>query len=66
MKLAENLKAMRTAKNMSQALLAEKLNVSLKTISHWETSYSEPSIVQLIQLANLFDMSIDELVGRIN
>ena len=64
MTLSENLKALRKAKEIGQAELAKELNVSLKTVSHWETGYTEPSITQLIQLANYFDITIDELVGR--
>lgn len=65
MNLAENLKCLRKVKNIGQAELAAELNVSIKTVSHWETGYTEPSIAQLIHLANYFDTSIDELVGRI-
>ncbi len=64
--MAENLKYLRKLKNIGQAELAQALNVSVKTVSHWETSYTEPSIAQLIQLADFFDVSIDELVGRIS
>ena len=64
MMLSENLKALRKIKDVGQAELAAELNVSLKTVSHWETGYTEPSIAQLIQLANYFDITIDELVGR--
>ena len=63
-KFANNLKSLRNVKNIGQAVLAEELHVSVKTISHWETDYSDPSIVQLIQLADYFDISLDELVGR--
>lgn len=63
--MAENLKCLRKVKNIGQAELAAELNVSIKTVSHWETGYTEPSIAQLIHLANYFDTSIDELVGRI-
>nr|MBR6778424.1 helix-turn-helix transcriptional regulator [Clostridia bacterium] len=66
MNLAENLKYLRKLKNIGQAELAQALNVSVKTVSHWETAYTEPSIAQLIQLADFFDVSIDELVGRIS
>ncbi len=66
MKFSKNLKSLRSSCGVGQKQLAEKLNISLKTISHWETGYSEPSIMQLIQLADYFDISIDELVGREN
>ncbi len=62
MTLGENLKDLRKAKGIGQDILAEELNVSVKTISHWETGYSEPSVAQLIQLAEFFEVSIDELV----
>ncbi len=64
MKFNEILKGLRKAKNISQSVLAEKLNISLKTVSHWETGYTEPSIVQLIQIADFFEVSLDELLGR--
>lgn len=63
--LAKNLTLLRKTKGIGQAELAEALNVSLKTVSHWETGYTEPSVSQLIQLADYFDTTIDELVGRI-
>ena len=64
MTLLENLKFLRRSKGIGQAALAEALNISVKTVSHWETGYTEPSVLQLIQLANYFDITIDELVGR--
>lgn len=64
MGFSENLKNLRKLRNLDQAGLAKVLNVSAKTISHWETLYSEPSISQLIMLANFFDVSLDDLVDR--
>ncbi len=66
MNFGENLKNWRISQGILQRQLAEKLNVSMQTLSHWETGYSEPSIQQLIALANIFDTTIDELVGRVN
>ena len=62
----ENLKALRVAKGIAQAKLAELLNISVKTVSHWETGYTEPSVAQLVFLADFFDVSLDELLGRVN
>ncbi len=59
----KNLKDLRIAKGLGQAELAGILQTSLKTISHWETGYSEPSIAQLISLAKFFDVTLDDLVG---
>ena len=64
MGFAENLKNLRRSNKIDQAKLANQLNVSPKTISHWETGYTEPSITQLIMLADYFDITIDELVER--
>ena len=64
MSFAENLKLLRKANNIDQKELAKAINVSPKTISHWETGYTEPSILQLIALANTFNVTLDELVDR--
>lgn len=64
MELKDNLRTFRIEKRLTQGQLAEKLSISLKTVSHWETGYTEPSVSQLIMLADLYCVSIDELVGR--
>ena len=64
MSFSENLKNLRNLHKIDQGKLSKELNVSSKTISHWETGYTEPSISQLILLANYFDVTIDELVDR--
>lgn len=63
-KFSQNLKACRDYAKLSQKDLAIKINTSYKTVSHWETGYTEPSIQQLIELADIFETTIDELVGR--
>ncbi len=64
MKFSDNLKLFRKTENICQKTLAEKLNVSIKTVSHWETGYTEPSIAQLIAIAEFFDVTVDDLIGR--
>ena len=64
MSFSENLKMLRKEQKIGQKELAEKINVSAKTVSHWETGYTEPSINQLILLANFFEITIDEMVDR--
>lgn len=61
---AKSLKMLRNEHKLSQSELAEILQTTIKSISHWETGYSEPSIDQLIALADYFKISLDELVGR--
>lgn len=62
----ENLKQLRKENGYSQTSLASILNISVKTISHWETGYSEPSIQQLLDLCEVFDVTVDELLCRIS
>ncbi len=62
MSFAENLKALRRARGIDQITLAKILNVSPKTVSHWETGYTEPAINQLITLSKYFGVSLDSLV----
>ncbi|MBR3804009.1 MAG: helix-turn-helix transcriptional regulator [Clostridia bacterium] len=64
MSFSDNLKNLRKSQNLDQKKLAEILNVSSKTVSHWETGYTEPSINQLIAIANYFDITLDELMDR--
>ncbi|MCI5523912.1 MAG: helix-turn-helix domain-containing protein [Spirochaetia bacterium] len=60
---SENLISLRKLKNISQEELAEKLNVSRQTISKWETGESLPDIEKTKILAELFNVSIDDLVN---
>lgn len=62
MTLGEKIFSLRGAANMSQGDLAEKLNVSRQSISKWETDASVPELDKLIQLTDLFSITLDELV----
>ncbi len=59
-----NLKAIREEKNMQQKEVAARLNRTPACISSWETGKTEPSIDDLARLADLFDVSLDYLMGR--
>lgn len=58
------LKELRIEKNLTQDKLAKLIGMSKMTVSHWESGYCEPSIAQLIALSNLFEVSVDYLVGK--
>ena len=58
----DNLKTLRKIKNLSQQELANKLNVSFKTVSHWEMGYTEPSLSLLIKLKEVLNVSYEELL----
>lgn len=62
MEFSESLKSLRRENKIDQNKLANELKVSPKTISHWETGYTEPSIAQLISLSKIFNVSLDELI----
>ena len=64
MELKENIRRLRNERKITQTELAKALNTTLKTVSHWETGYTEPSVCQLIAIADFFKVSLDELVGR--
>lgn len=59
---AKNISALRQKAGMTQLELAEKLNYSDKAISKWEHGDSLPDITVLAELADLFGVSLDELV----
>ena len=58
------LKEIRTENSMKQAELALHFNVNTRTIRKWENEESSPTINQLIEIANYFNVSIDYLVGN--
>ncbi len=60
--IAENISELRQANNMTQLELGAKLNYSDKTISKWERAESSPDISVLIELAELFGVTLDYLV----
>ena len=60
--VAKNISELRLSNNMTQLELAEKLNYSDKTISKWERAESSPDISVLIEIANLFGVTLDYMV----
>ncbi len=60
------LKEIRKRKGFSQARLAMELNTSQNTISRYETGEREPSLNELIKIADYFNVSIDYLLERTN
>lgn len=58
------LKEIRKSKGISQLKLAIDLNTNQNTISRYETGEREPGIVELIKIADYFNISIDYLLER--
>jgi len=61
--IAENFKALRKNKDMTQEDVAELLCVSPQSVSKWERGDTYPDITLLPSIANLFGVSLDYLVG---
>lgn len=61
--LNERLKTLRKAKDMTQEQLAYYMNVSPQAVSRWETGATSPDISALPLLAELFEITVDELLG---
>lgn len=59
----QRLKALRAEKMISQMALAFEIKVGKSIISAWELDKAEPTLSNLIKLAQFFDVSIDFLAG---
>ena len=59
---AEQLKKLRTEKKLSQDALAEKLFISRQSVSKWENGDATPDLENLIKLAEILDVSLDQLI----
>lgn len=62
MNLGENIYRLRTEKNLSQGDLADALEVSRQSVSKWENNSAVPELDKLLKLAQIFGITIDELV----
>ena len=60
--LGDMIATLRKEHNMTQLQLAEKMNVTDKAVSKWERNLSCPDIDSLPRLAEIFDISVDELM----
>lgn len=64
MSLGQNLQFLRKRDNITQEQLAEALEVSRQSVSKWESDTSYPEMDKLLQLANLFHCSLDDLIQK--
>lgn len=60
--IGEMISSLRKEKGMTQNELAEKMNVTDKAVSKWERDLSCPDINTISKLANILDVSVDELL----
>lgn len=64
MNIGEKIYQLRIEKNLSQGDLADKLDVSRQSVSKWENNTAVPDLDKLMKLCDVFEVSLDELVGR--
>ena len=62
MKLGENIREKRKELKLSQEYIAEQLGVSRQAVSKWETGQTDPTAKNLVELAQLFGITVSELV----
>ena len=62
--IGERIKDMREKLNMTQTALARRLGLSRSAVNAWEMGVSIPSVPYLLQLSELFRVSVDYLLGR--
>jgi len=62
--LSERIKELRKLNGYSQQQMAQKLHLTQGAISQWETGMTLPSAEQLGALADVFGITVDELLGR--
>ncbi|MCR5430984.1 MAG: helix-turn-helix domain-containing protein [Lachnospiraceae bacterium] len=62
-KTANLLKSLRNEKKLTQEALAEKFNVSRRTVSRWETGANLPDIDILIEMSDFYDVDLREILN---
>ena len=61
--LAERLIEMRTSKGLTQQALADRLGISKSSVHSWETTRAQPSLLCLMKIAYLYNVSVDYILG---
>lgn len=66
MSIGRNIKTLRNQHNMTQGELADKLNVTNKAVSSWETDRTEPNMGMIEQMCRVFQCTKTELIDGIS
>lgn len=61
--VADRIKSLREKNNLTQTALAKQLNVTRSSVNAWEMGISVPSTALIVDLAKLFHISTDYLLG---
>lgn len=58
------IKKYRKQRNMTQQQLANALKVTQGAVNHWEHGKAKPKLEKLLEMAQLFDCTVEDLVGK--
>lgn len=64
MTIGQSIKSCRKKKCLTQKALAKKLGTYQATVSNWEKDIFYPTLIMLVSMADVLNVTIDELVGR--
>ena len=62
--ISKNIKALRMQKGLTQKELADLLHVTSQAVSRWEKGDVEPSIDTISEMASIFEVTTDEIIGK--
>ena len=65
MKIGHVIKQLRKQKGVTQMQVADAVGIGYATIAYYETDKCLPSLTVLVRLADYFDVTLDELVDRV-
>ena len=63
MMIADRIKSLREQQNKTQTELAKQLGITRSSVNAWEMGISVPSTQYIVELANIFQVSTDYLLG---
>ena len=66
MNIGTKIRDLRKQAHLSQTELGKKVSVSQQTVTAWENNKAEPSSSAVAQLADIFNVTTDYLLGRLN
>ena len=63
-KIGDNIRVLRKKNGLLQKDLADQLNITRQALSNYEVGKRIPDIFELISMAEIFKVSVDEIIGR--
>ena len=64
--IADNIRTLRSEKDMTQKELADYLHITSQAVSRWEKGETEPSLDAISKMAKIFGVTVDQIVGDLN